>query len=552
MSIVLRMATAVCPRAPDRRRRSTAGVIFCCSLLTLMLSQVSHLMAQEDNKATAPPDHSIIRGGRGGSYFVPNELFREYESLSDRIRLLQSTVSEDTPDVAGVQRDLVRLQQELEVLQQQIENAQVFVSPVSESVQTDIYEFELGPDRCVVLVADDVRVRSWDGDRIRCELRKSILASDKPSEEQFAAIHVEHELGPATDYVGQTSEARAESERQYQQSPDVQEHDEVQRAGRAKLVFEIDEYWQRYSRFQGKAVNLLRVTGLTAQEGNEHMTISVNSEGGTGRMGGHWRRAADLTLYLPRNVQLAVLGCQSGVDIQGVEGSVLLTADHSHDRDYHGEFSVDGVSGDLTIYDAPIRAISHIGGAVRIDAMGEMRNGGNHHSGGERRKYVDRSSRTVIQGVAGNLTAEYLVTDLLIEEVAGSINVTNRHGTTELTIASDLSNTTHRVMSVCGAIRIHGPAEIMHRTPWYLFSQIGEIRTNLPRSVLDDVSFTSGESWSGFVPAPDPDHRDFSAMFERMQRPEQVLADTERSLGFDVLTRSGTISLKATDQEGGD
>ena len=43
-------------------------------------------------------------------------------------------------------------------MQQEIEKTQLFVAAVEQFVQTDFYEFDLGEERRVVIVADGVRM----------------------------------------------------------------------------------------------------------------------------------------------------------------------------------------------------------------------------------------------------------------------------------------------------------------------------------------------------------------------------------------------------------
>jgi hypothetical protein len=501
--------------------------------------------AQEKNEAEAPPNHSIINSDRGGAHFVPNELFERYETLKSQIELLKLAIDQDRPDAQSAADDVRLLLKDYADLQQEIQAAQVFVSPMQQYVQTDTYEFELGKERRVVVVADGVRIETWDGDRIRCEVKKSILGKEQPSEDQFGQIYVQHSLGRADDLVGITSRQRTTDEKTYDASSEGQALTQEQRENRTSLVEEIATYWERYSEFQGKPINVLQLKGVSGQEGNEHIVISVKSKGGTGSMGSHWRRHAEMTIFLPKDVHVAVLGCQTSVDVRNLTGSILLTADQSHDRDYDGSFSVDGVTGDVTVHDAPIRSIRHVGGSVMINAVGEMRNGGTHHSGGMRSRYVDRSTRTTIQDVSGDLKAVYLDTNLHVERIGGSIDVVNRHGTTEVFVAEAPPTTSHRVLSDSGRIHIRGPSSVINNVQWYLLSQVGDVRVNVPRRVLKDVSFKSGEAWGGFFPAPDPAASDPMAFYNRMQRPKQILANSERSAGFDVLSRSGRIVLEA-------
>lgn len=525
------------------RTTSTAIIIVLAALAT-----VAPGFAHQEHRAAAPPQHSIIRDARGGAYFIPNALYERYEQLRSRVELLATEIEQQQPDAGEAVAEAGRLQHELETLQQEIEQVEVFVSPVRQYVQTDTYEFDAGPERCLVIVADGIRLETSDDDRIRCELRKSILAEEQPAEDQFAVIHVEHHYGPAEDLVGVTDAQRDADEARFLASPEGLALTDEQRGNRSALIRDIAAHWHRYAAFQGKSVDVLRVKGLDFSEGNEHLTIKVASEGGTGQMSGHWRRDADLTVFVPRGMQVAVLGCQAGVNVHDFDGALLLTTDQSHDRNYQGEFLIDGVTGQLEIHNAPIRVIRRIGGNVTIRAIGEMRNGGTHHADDARRNYVDRSSRTIVEEIAGDLDAEYLDTHLQLREIQGTVRVVNRHGTTELLgglrFAEDHA---HSVQSESGTIRVHATPEMLAARQWYLLSQMGELRVNAPRDVLEQVSFTSGEPWHGFVSVSQGDGADPLQSWYRMQRPGQLLSGQPLPPGIDILTRSGNIELVSSE-----
>ncbi|MCA9062627.1 MAG: hypothetical protein KDA96_06195 [Planctomycetaceae bacterium] len=521
--------------------RSSVWLLSICLLLCRFSS------AQENPwkyQATAPPNHAIHRSEHGGAWFVPTELHERYEALKSQTAALAAEIEEGRVDGNAALQEIAHLEAELTTLEQQLAAVEVFVSPFRVFRQTDTYEFPLSEQRMVLIQADGIRIRSWDEPGIRCELRKTVLAEDQPAAEEMERILVKHENRIASDLVGESSAERKAHEDEFLQSPEGQAMTATQRRSREQLVQQIADSWGTFEAFQGKPIDILKVEGIAGQEGNLHLTYRINSEGGSGRAGSTWKNAAELTVYLPADIHVAIQGCQTMVDVDGFRGSLILSQTNSLDRDYDGSFTVRNVHGPVVIDGAPIRSISDVHGTVTIHAVTEPRNGGTHHSGEGRRLYTDNSSETVIENIHGDVTAEYLTGHLKLGRITGTMNIINRHGTTELALTEVPAARPHRLSSESGRIALSGDGDTLREVRWYLASQCGELRTNLPTSVLKNVMFTSGEPWHGLFPTS-TDESDPLGIFREIRRFDAALLNAERSPGFDVISRAGRITLES-------
>ncbi len=520
-------------------------LLLCLALLFLVPSPTHAQVADRESATKAPPNHTLFRRSFGGAYFIPNDLSKQYEDLKTRVEQLRESLDSDESNEAAV-AEVARLSKTLEELQTKITEKEVFVSPVKIYEQTDTYEFELGKEPQVVIVADQIRLSSWDGPGIRCVLKKSIIAKEKPAAAEFEKLFVEHELKVPKELVGETIAERKVRTEAYFASEQGQAATEKQRAWRRNFEQEITDSQAKYTAFQGQPAHILQVRGLDNGE-RQWVSIELHSEGGTGSSGGEWDRRAELTIQLPRNAITAVLGCQVGVHVEGYEGSLLLTTANSTDRDYEGIFTVTGVKGDFAAYGVPLQSITQINGSVTLDGNSVMRNGGTSHSNGNRRMTRDLSGETVIHEIEGNLTARYAYTRLKVADVSGTINIENRYGPTQIEFHEIVPiDAASRIITESGTIRVRMPKSVLSLLPWALFTEVGEVQVNVDRELLEDISFSSSnQSWNGMITPRKKD--DPGAFMTAFERPRKTLNDETRSPGFDVISRAGRIVLEAAD-----
>ena len=180
-------------------------------LITLLTLTPHGAYSDEPDEASAkaPPKHTLFRHSFGGAYFIPNPLSEEYEELTSRVDKLRESLDTDDSDTANALREVEQLTKSLDELRTKIDKEQKFVSPVKIFEQTDTYEFDLAKEPRVVIVADQIRLESWDGPGIRCVLKKSIIAKGPPPAAEFAKLLVEHELTVPSELVGETEAERA-------------------------------------------------------------------------------------------------------------------------------------------------------------------------------------------------------------------------------------------------------------------------------------------------------------------------------------------------------
>ena len=516
------------------------------TLLILTLLALTPLWAYSDEPeeatAQAPPNHTLFRRSFGGAYFIPNALSEQYEELTSRVDKLRESLDTDDSDTANALREVEQLTKSLDELRAKIEKAEKFVSPVKIFEQTDTYEFDLAQEPRVVIVADQIRLSSWDGPGIRCVLKKSIIAKEKPAAAEFEKVFVEHELKVPKQQVGETAAERKVRIDTYYATEAGKAATEKQRA----MGMSFEKKWQdsqlKFIDYQGKLAHVLKVRGLDTGE-RTWTSINIRSEGGSGTFGGQWDRRAELTVQMPRKVSCAVFGCQVGVSVDQYEGSLLLTNEGSTEREY-GQFMITGVKGDLAAYDVRLQSISQIEGSVTLVGSSPMRDSSTSHSNNTRTMRPDLSGKLSIREVEGGLTVRHLHLHLEVADIAGPINIENRYGSTQIDFHEIIPTAgANRIVSESGLVRLRMPQTVLDLMPWTFYTQVGEVQVNVERETLEDVHFFSDrQTWNGMITSRKQD--DPGAYMTAIERPQAALDNEERSPGFDVISRAGRIVLQ--------
>ena len=544
---VSRFATCLCCFQTQPKSAAIALLL----VLGLVQCSVSHAQgdAGDELRSTvqAPPNTRNLESAPGGAYFVDEELFDRYEALRVRLAQIREEIASGSSTSEAALQSLAEIQEQSQILRAQLDEKKVLVSAFKVFSKTSELAFPLGGERLVIITGDSVTVRGWEGPGLKCVIEKIILSKDRPDDSEFDAIDVEHKLEVAEDQVGLTREQRDAQEREFLASEDGRKLTEEQRAERRKFVDQIHHSFDDYLAFQGREANTLELKGLGHEEGNRYLSLRIESPEGGAMMSGQWRRHAKMTVYVPPCEALAVRGCQAGLDIQDVEGDLVLTAHGSRDRDYNGSFTVRGVKGDVTISQAPVRELSAVSGDVRITATDEFVNSGTLHGGGTRTFSTYEMHTTKIDQVGGDLQATILRTNLQLAAIGGAVDVVNEFGDTQYSVDSVDNERAHRIVSECGQIRVGGPASVLHKTPIYAHTQCGRLHTNLDREILDDASFSTGsppKGWHGLV-TPSEDRFDFS----KFERPSAALENRSRKPGLDLISRGGLVSVLAADVE---
>ncbi len=494
--------------------------------------------------AVAPANSRQLQSTLGGAYYVDNELFSRQEALKERLQRIRSDIENRTTTSDEALKTLATIEHEFASLKVEIEKKKVLVSAFHVYSKTTEETFPMGEERLVIVTGDNVKIRGWEGPGLKCVVEKIVIAKEQPNDSEFDAIQIEHQLVVPVDIVGMTDQEREADEQKFLQSEAGRKLTGEQKSARQRLLDDIRHSFDNFRDFQGRKVNTIALTGLQYQEGNHNLFVEIKSPDGRGSSSSQWQRHANMTIYLAACKSLAVRGCQVGLDIEDVTCDLLLTTAGSRDRNYEGHFAVRGVKGNVTIDQAPVRDLSDVTGNVRYTATNEFVNTAMIvMSGGIRSRFSFETAVTRIDNVQGNLTADFLRTDLKLAAIGGLIDIANQFGSTELRLNKASSQGTQRIVSESGTIHVVGPTAVLKKSLLYAYTQCGTMRTNLANDVLEDVNFSTGQpqmGWHGFTT---PSSERFS--MEKFDRPAAALEGRERPAGIDVISRAGTVSVMA-------
>jgi len=498
----------------------------------------------------APPDHAILKSTRIGAWFVAKELKEEYDKLVGEVRALRNELRNEQIGSADALARMRVLQDRLNALRTEIEARKLLVAPVRSTVQEESSTFDLGPNRMLVITADNLNVEGWDGPGVKCVLEKTILgADDEAVDDHLKGIKVVHAHGLTPEIVGKTQAERDADEQAYLAGPDGKKLDETQRASRRTFLQEIADSYRIYRDLQGKEVDTLEISGLTGEQGNSQISVRVESPNGGAMLSGQWQRHAALTVYVPRCQAVVLRGCLVHLDVRNVEAPVVVTRSGSRDRDYDGTFGIHHIKGSLTVANAPLDVIEGVEGEVSIESTIELANTGTHHEAGQRHFYTPPPRQLVCRDINGDFSAWFSRADLQMHRITGKIDVRNEFGDTFLTVDRPLSDAPHRLLSQSGRIEVLVKPDSFGPLPVQVLTSCGAIRTNIEQSTLDSSSFTTGSSpdgtsrdWHGMKSRPKDGDRGMH-FFEGIERLNAVLTTGARTPGLDLVSRAGTVIL---------
>jgi len=535
-------------------RPGTAFALRCICFVTVFVCMLTTTARSNDVpqiEAEAPPNCAVLKHTRGGAFFVAKPLKQEYDRLLSQVESLQADLAAERISGADAQLELQTLQAELTRLREDIERKKILVEPVKVHRQSETTTFELGPARLLVITADNIRVEGWNGSRVKCVLDKTVLAPDgKPVDGHLRDMKLIHRHGQATSLVGNTPAERDAREQKFLASPDGQSLNEQQREARRQLLQRITAGYEAYGAFQGKEIDTLEIEGLTDEQGNRQISVTVDSSGGGRSSGSHWQRHAALTVYVPSCEAVALRGCLVNLDVQGVQAALVVTRDGSRDRDYDGHFQVRDLYGSLVVDNAPLDLVDGIHGNVSIRSTVELANTGTRHRSGKRTFYIQPPRVLTCRNIDGDLTALFTRAALELKAIGGGIDIRNEFGDTTLAVGPGLAEKPHRVVSESGQIEVNLAPEALDRLPLQALTSCGTIRTNVGQDVLPDVSFTVGRdytgtsrNWRGVISNSGGADRFHVATMEAIDRLDAALQGHERPAGLDLVSRCGTIRV---------
>jgi hypothetical protein len=536
-------------RSPFSRRAPNA--ISLAAVLLLFAVAPANLLAADDDHnvhGQAPPEMSVLSHTRGGAFFVPKDLMEQHNQLLARVGRLKADIASGHIKGEAALAELKNLEPLLDALRKDLQAKKILISPVKVQRQTEELQFDLGPERLLIVTADRVRVIGWDGPKVKCVLEKTLLAaSDKPETSEFKALKLTHHLGQATELAGKTAEAVAAEEKQFLAEHAAKPLSDSQLAGRRQLVAEIQSDYAPYRAYQGKEVDVVGIEGLSGAEGNRQITVDIRSPRGGATLGSDWRRQAMLTVYVPRCRGVLLRGCLEGLNVEGLAAPLIVTDSGSLDRDYDGSFQIKKLEGPLALYNVPLDRLEQVHGDVKIMATVEYANIATHYEGGERTTIVPPPRELVVDQITGGFSAWFSRVNLKLGAISGVVDVKNETGDTRFAVATPLVKKAHRVVSTSGQIEVRLKRMALGDLPIMALTNAGTVKTNAAQNELDNTSFTTGSAadgsrrdWRGVKSLRKGDVADPFADF---QRPGAALRGDERAAGIDLISQFGTVTV---------
>lgn len=526
------------------------------TIVLLAISSTANCDELPKAKATAPDNHVQLKDTASGTYYVAKPLKEEYDKLLSRLRTLQADIESERTSGAEALSSLKSLQTDLVRLRDEIEKKKLFVPVAKTHVQTETMTFDLGSEKLLVITADNVRLVGWEGPGVKVELEKTVLSTDgKLDESELKGLKVIHKHGPVPDMVGLTKDENDSREAAYLKTKDGQALKPEAIEWRRKFHGEILAHHAIYRDFQAKEVDTLEVEGLTYDQGNRQLSLEVNSKDGNGSYRSVWRRHAELTVYVPTCKAVAIRGGLEKLEIENIDSSLVITADDSHDRDYHSESHIRGVAGSLAARNVPLHTIENVSGDVSLTCTVDLANSGTTQDGGSdpgqdlRTFHFYQAVPCFVKNVGGNFQAWLCRVDLEAQDIAGKIDVRNEFGDTRLKMTKPLAKEAHRIVSEAGRIELNFSAANLGELPLWAVTQCGNVRANSPRELLDSFNYTQGMSsegvsrnWSGLRRTKKPDAKfDPSEFMDSVERADKAVHRLTRSPGLDLVSRGGSV-----------
>ena len=225
--------------------------------------------------------------------------------------------------------------------------------------------------------------------------------------------------------------------------------------------------------------------------------------------------------------------------------AIVITADDSHNRDYHSESRIRGVIGSVAARNIPLHAIEDVSGDVSFICTVELANSGTS----QETIHFYRPLPCSVKNIGGSFQAWLCRVDLDVQDVAGRIDVRNEFGDTRLKLTKPLAKHSHRIVSEAGRIELDFIPASLGELPLWAVTQCGNIRSNASRELLDSFNFTQGmdsqgvsRNWSGLRRAKKEDAKfDPSDFMESANRADKALHNLTRSAGLDLISRGGTV-----------
>ena len=501
-------------------------------------------------KNEAPPNMAVVGSKLGGTFYAPKPLKEQYDKLTAKVRTLQAEIIDGKITGKTAAEHVRLLKTELEAVRTQIDAEKVFVATAKIYTESETTTFELGPEKSLFIVAENVRLIGWDQPGIKCVLDKTVLTSgDQPAPKEFQGIRLAHQHELATNRVGRSRQEAEAEEQQFLASPDGQKLDAKQLESRKKLIETIYRGQRFFEPLQAKPIDVIEIEGLTYQQGNRQILLEDTSPpDGDRHSWSTWQRHASLTVYVPACKVIGLQGGLAGLAIESVKAPLLVKGNGY--RNYEGTFRVRDHEGSLTVENVPLQRIENVRGDVSVTASAYLGNSGTMNSDDTKACYVESPEEWIYHNIVGNLTVHFVRANLTASDVRGRIDINNEFGDTIFVAAKPLAGAAHRLLSQSGGIEMQLADDALRNAPLLALTESGSVRVD-SRMRLDEVNFSTWpgdklmrRGFRGFVQKhPAESSLQSPVMMERVTLIEQ---NADRSSGLDILSRGGDVRITSS------
>jgi hypothetical protein len=498
--------------------------VFVLTLVTVSVVVADQPVREQGRQAVAPGDSVIFNRDMAGAYFIARPLKEQYDSLQKRVTALRTDIREAKIDSAKAHSQIAALQAELKELLGKIDATKLYIAGAKIKTQIETTTIPIARNDLLFIECENVEIQGWDRPEIECVLEKTVFDEDGTNfDNDLAGIKLHARKGTGNEFFGFYKEM-------------------AKRTGEKEKAL-----WNGFifKDYIDQELSYITVKGLTHDEGNRQIAVSMLSEQGNGVVGGDWRRHASLKLRVPKCRLVGVQGALGKFRARDLTTPLIVQGNGN--RTYGSFYEVSHLIGSLVAQDIPIDHLDDIRGNVSVVAAAYTDN----------RRYDVPTTRTgsfngiVYRNIRGDLKARFCKVELSLEQIEGRIDVENDFGNTEWLINRKLAqNQDHRIVTQNGAIAIHLDDKALGELKTSLFTECGEVHLAEGISSFKDLMFSTGEgdvvrrSWYAQVRSKAPKgQRDPMESFETFQRVADALYGRPRKPGVDVISRAGTITV---------
>ena len=514
------------------RRWSVPAAVSSVLALVLVVASMPAGAAQEKTdakgkRAVAPRGAAIFAQDRAGAYFIARPLKEKYDSLGKRVVALRMDIREAKIDSNRAHTQIAGLQAELKNLLVQIDATKLYIPGAKIETRIETTTVPIADNDLLLIDCENIEIEAWNGPGIECVLEKTVLDEDGTQfDADFAGIKLVARKATGNEFFG-FYKAMAS------------------RPGESEKAI-----WDSFifKEFIDHDMSYITVEGLTAEEGNQNISLVMENENGDGSHASEWRRHAKLKLRVPKCRLLGVRGALGGLRVHDLNTSLKVLGQGN--RDYSASYTVSNLLGSFTAENIPIHRLDGIRGDVSVMDMAYQENRSSGFSPDGQTARSESPKGSIYRDIHGNLSARFCRADLALEQIEGRIDVQNDFGNVDWIINKKLAQKEdHRIVSQSGSIDIRLDEKALGELRMSLFTECGVLHLANKIGDWKSMMFTSTEgdvvrrSWHAQVRArPVAGPRDPMESLATFQRVADALHGRPRTPGVDVISRAGTIT----------